>query len=84
MSFSAGGQKGGRDSRWWKRTPLLLVIVPVLACVVLVVWRVSGFKFEKKMLVSVVLTLVTAMPHSKYDLRQFFLLQLLSQRIGTY
>uniref|UniRef100_A0A3Q2Y2R7 Kit ligand n=1 Tax=Hippocampus comes TaxID=109280 RepID=A0A3Q2Y2R7_HIPCM len=60
-----GGQKGGRDYRWWKRTPLLLVIVPVAACVVLIVWRVSGFKKKKKTLGSVVLTFVTAMPHSK-------------------
>ncbi|XP_051912192.1 uncharacterized protein LOC127594195 isoform X1 [Hippocampus zosterae] len=37
-----GGQIGGRDYRWWKRTPLLLVIVPVMACVVLIVWRVTS------------------------------------------
>ncbi|XP_061663952.1 uncharacterized protein LOC133493966 [Syngnathoides biaculeatus] len=37
-----GDRKEGRDSRWWKRTPLLLVLVPVTACVVLIVWRVAS------------------------------------------
>ncbi|XP_077400871.1 uncharacterized protein LOC144035216 [Vanacampus margaritifer] len=39
---AAGGQKEGRDSRWWKRTPLLLVLVPVTACIVLIIWRVTS------------------------------------------
>ncbi|XP_049617249.1 uncharacterized protein [Syngnathus scovelli] len=37
-----GGQKEGRDYRWWKRTPLLLVFIPVTACVILIIWRIAS------------------------------------------
>ncbi|XP_061769270.1 uncharacterized protein LOC133560598 isoform X2 [Nerophis ophidion] len=36
-----GGHMEGRGYKWWKRTPLLLLCIPVTACVALVVWRVT-------------------------------------------
>ncbi|XP_061618819.1 uncharacterized protein LOC133472257 isoform X2 [Phyllopteryx taeniolatus] len=37
-----GDHMEGRDYVWWKRTPLLLVFIPVTACVVLIIWRVTS------------------------------------------
>ncbi|XP_054608801.1 kit ligand-like isoform X1 [Dunckerocampus dactyliophorus] len=37
-----GGRQEGREYRWWKRTPLLLVFIPVTACVTLILWRVKS------------------------------------------
>ncbi|XP_077355050.1 uncharacterized protein LOC144003097 [Festucalex cinctus] len=37
-----GGQMEGRVYRWWKRTPLLLVFIPVTACIILIIWRVTS------------------------------------------
>ncbi|KAM6961909.1 uncharacterized protein LKV04_020845 [Tautogolabrus adspersus] len=39
-----GGQKEGRDYSWWKRTPLLLALIPFTACVVMLVWLVKSGK----------------------------------------
>uniref|UniRef100_A0A673C3H4 Kit ligand n=1 Tax=Sphaeramia orbicularis TaxID=375764 RepID=A0A673C3H4_9TELE len=41
-SFFAGGHEDGREYSWSKRTPLLLLLIPVTACVVLIVWLVSS------------------------------------------
>uniref|UniRef100_A0A3Q1IQ91 Kit ligand n=1 Tax=Anabas testudineus TaxID=64144 RepID=A0A3Q1IQ91_ANATE len=39
--FVPGGQEENRQHSWWKRTPLLLVLIPFIACVILIVWLVS-------------------------------------------
>ncbi|XP_057709728.1 kit ligand-like [Corythoichthys intestinalis] len=42
MTNTLGGHKEGRDYRWWKRTPLFLVFIPVTACIFLIIWRVKS------------------------------------------
>ncbi|KAF3705079.1 hypothetical protein EXN66_Car020770 [Channa argus] len=37
-----GDQEKGRQHSWLKRTPLLLVLIPFLACVILLVWLVKS------------------------------------------
>ncbi|XP_035470158.1 uncharacterized protein LOC118288303 [Scophthalmus maximus] len=37
-----GGQEDGRKYSWSKRTPLLLALIPFIACVVLIVWQVKS------------------------------------------
>lgn len=36
-----GGQEESRQHGWVQRTPLLLVLTPFVACVILIVWLVS-------------------------------------------
>ncbi|XP_013869936.1 uncharacterized protein LOC106521770 isoform X2 [Austrofundulus limnaeus] len=36
------GQEEGRRQSWSKRAPLLLVLIPFIACVVLIVWQVKS------------------------------------------
>ncbi|GLD63069.1 uncharacterized protein AKAME5_001472200 [Lates japonicus] len=37
-----GGQEDGRKYSWSKRTPLLLVLIPFVACLILIVWLVKS------------------------------------------
>ncbi|XP_077565294.1 kit ligand-like [Stigmatopora nigra] len=37
-----GGRQESRDCRWWRRTPVFLVFVPVTACVFLIIWRLRS------------------------------------------
>ncbi|XP_062300188.1 kit ligand b [Scomber scombrus] len=39
-----GGQKDGREYSWSKRTPLFLTFIPIIACVVLIIWLFKSGK----------------------------------------
>ncbi|XP_056223106.1 uncharacterized protein LOC130163194 isoform X2 [Seriola aureovittata] len=42
LNPTPGNQEDGRRHSWSKRTPLLLVLIPFTACVVLIVWLVKS------------------------------------------